>query len=127
VYLWDTLTEEEKKTCNEQLERTKDWVVWCKFRTEIDDTTSAMRQGKVVFCSCQQESDKGDGGENVREQGQKRIATERLKDQGLVEKRLCGDEGKCVTHDVRHASGPSSRSKTDSRTQGSTDGDSKQR
>ena len=50
VYLWDTLTEEEKKTCNKQLERTKDWVVWCKSSTEIDDTTSAMRQGKVVFC-----------------------------------------------------------------------------
>jgi hypothetical protein len=38
VYLWDTLTEEEKKTCKEQLERTKDWVVWCKSNTEIDDT-----------------------------------------------------------------------------------------
>jgi hypothetical protein len=51
VYLWDTLTEEEKKACNEQLEKTKDWVVWCKSSTEIDDTTSAMRLGKVVFCS----------------------------------------------------------------------------
>ena len=51
VYLWDTLTEEEKKTCNEQLEKSKDWVVWCKSNTEIDDTTSAMRLGKVVFCS----------------------------------------------------------------------------
>ena len=45
------LTEEEKKTCNEQLEKTKDWVVWCKSNTKIDDTTSATRQGKVVFCS----------------------------------------------------------------------------
>ena len=75
----------------------------------------------------QQESDKGNSGERAREQGQKRSATERLKDQGVVEERLRGDEGKCVTHDVRHASRPSSRSKTDSRTQGSMDGDSKQR
>jgi hypothetical protein len=51
VYLWDTLTEEKKKTCNEQLEKTKIWVVWCKSSTEIDNTTSAMRRGKVVFCS----------------------------------------------------------------------------
>ena len=26
-------------------------VVWCKSNTEIDDTTSAMRLGNVVFCS----------------------------------------------------------------------------
>ena len=74
----------------------------------------------------QQESDEGDGREKAREQGQKRVATERLQDQGVVKKRLRGDKGKCVTHDVRHASGPSSRSKTDRRTQGSMDGDSKQ-
>ena len=43
VYLWDTLTEEEKKTCNEQLEKTKDWVVWCKSNTEIDDTEARQR------------------------------------------------------------------------------------
>jgi hypothetical protein len=49
VFLWDTLTDEEKKTCNKQLEKTKNWVVWCKSSMEIDDMTSAMRQGKVVF------------------------------------------------------------------------------
>ena len=58
------------------------------------DISDEARQSGIL----QQESDKGNGGERAREQGQKRSATERLKDQGVVEERLRGDEGKCVTH-----------------------------
>ena len=101
VYLWDTLTEEEKKTCNEQLEKSKDWVVWCKSNTEIDDTTSAMRLGKVVFCSkkaTKETAEKERGSKDKKEVQQKGSRTKGWWRKGCVETKENVSHMMCVVH-----------------------------
>jgi hypothetical protein len=87
--------------CNEQLERTKDRVVWCKSNAEIDDTASAIRLGKVVFCSkkaTKETAEKERGNKDKKEVQQKGSRTKGWWRKGCVETKENVSHMMCVVH-----------------------------
>ena len=74
-------------------------MVWCN--TEIDETTSAMRQGKVVFCSkkaTKETAGKERGNKDKKELQQKGSRTKGWWRKGCVETKENVSHMMCVVH-----------------------------
>ena len=106
VVLWDSLTDEGKKECLEELKTTNDWVIWRKdSRKEDEDLMSyLMKMGREEFRGRAvrgQEEQKGVPGEEMPLQGraQKGRGWWRRGDAGAY---LNGNGMKCWVHKDMH-------------------------
>jgi ribonuclease HI len=102
VVLWDSLTDEGKKECLEELRTTKDWVIWRKDNRNGDESLMAylMEAGREEFrgrAARGQEEQKGMSGEEttLRGRAQKGRGWWRRGDAGAY---LNGNGMKCWVH-----------------------------
>ena len=49
VVIWESLSEQEKKSWLEELSTMHDWVVWCKSKKGAQDIRSSELSGKEIF------------------------------------------------------------------------------
>ena len=49
VLIWESLSEQEKKSWLKESSTMHDWVVWCKSKKEVEEIRSFELSGKEIF------------------------------------------------------------------------------
>jgi hypothetical protein len=75
MVVWESLSESEQEQWSKKMDKSKDWVVWCRSRKIDDELRPFEADGKEFFSNCSKQAKakagekmdtKGDNGQSVR-------------------------------------------------------------